>query len=328
MLPASGSVTVEGTAGGRSRPSGVLRCGSVWACPACASRKREQKAGQIDKALVEWDRRGGGATLVTLTVPHNRAMTCDEALALVADGYRQLMAGRFGQALKADLGWFGAVKALEVTHGESGWHAHAHVIVLHDREADRVQLLGRLHLRWSHIMGKLTGERIAAQAVDVRPVNIEHGLLGGYLGKVADGWGAGLELARGDVKAGRGGSRSPVQLLDAAVAGDPGALDLWQEYELATKGRHAIQWTKGTVEALGVTEQEDEAVADPDDEVVYRREVAAAVWHALVDLGRDVDYLEAVEDWLADGGDEPDPVTFVRMGSTAGDSTSSAPSAP
>lgn len=91
--------------------------------------------------------------------------------------------------------------------------------------------------------------------------------LGEYIAKTQDGKVPGLELARGDLKSGRHGNMAPMELLgrigdltggvpEDDVAGHgplTWCLALWHEYERATKGRRAIEWTRGLRPLLGLT---------------------------------------------------------------------------
>jgi len=88
--------------------------------------------------------------------------------------------------------------------------------------------------------------------------------LAGYLTKVDGGWGAGHELARGDVKVGRVHGLVPAQLLGEFIdTGEVRFKLLWQEYERATFGKRAIVWSAGLRRRLlgEEVEESDEALA-------------------------------------------------------------------
>ena len=85
-----------------------------------------------------------------------------------------------------------------------------------------------------------------------------------YTAKLDDGWPVGRELTRHDLKAGRRHGRTPLEITRRATTGSSRDRVLWREYETATKGRHAIQWSRGLKARLAVTEREDEELAAED----------------------------------------------------------------
>jgi hypothetical protein len=138
----------------------------------------------------------------------------------------------------------GTIRAVEVTHGENGWHPHLHVLVFLTGEPG-AEGLAALTL---HVQEKW---RRAVVAAGYRPPSELHGVkvercrsaaeAGGYIAKTQDGRSPGNELARSDLKRGKEGHHLPLQILgDFGETGDRADLDLWNEYEVATKGRQAI----------------------------------------------------------------------------------------
>jgi hypothetical protein len=108
----------------------------------------------------------------------------------------------------------------------------------------------------------------------------------------------GRELARGDLKASRADALLPFELLDYFRAtGDRDALDVWHEYERATFGRRAIEWSQG-----------HQARLLPDDRELTDREIAEAevggvdvavlppeTWDAVIQHDLEVAVLKAAE---------------------------------
>lgn len=91
---------------------------------------------------------------------------------------------------------------------------------------------------------------------------------------------AAFEMTNGSGKKSRGASRTPWQVLDGfRLGGDVDDLDVWNEYELATKGKRALTTSRGLRDRLGVVpEISDEDVADAE-------------------IGNDDDTLFYVTDW-------------------------------
>lgn len=136
--------------------SGLLHCGSVWACPRCSAVIAMRRSLEIGAALQEVQRTGGQAWLVTLTVRHDASHTLDDVWKAVSSGWREVTgthawtgveartrkgAGGRIRKIPAKLGdrdrygIGGTIRALEATWGNPqtgghGWHVHAHVVVM------------------------------------------------------------------------------------------------------------------------------------------------------------------------------------------------------
>ncbi len=282
--------------------SGIQRCGSPWCCPICAPVVRERRAKEIDQALAAHLAGGGGALFVTLTVGHHLGDGLAPRLDLMATAFRSLLKGAPWKRRAVRLGYIGLVRALEVTWSEvNGWHPHPHAVLLFDRPltADEVSDLDEwMHGRWAAVVERKGFGQINSHGVDVRPV-VDAGCLAAYLTKVEDGWGVGLELARGDLKVGkRPGSLNPVGILRAAVeTGEVRMLDLWREYEAATFGRKAIVSTPGLLKRLGVDQVDDveAAAAEGADVARLRWLIAAAIWVAHLRAGTTGQLLTDIE---------------------------------
>lgn len=248
--------------------TGVQLCGSIHACPVCAPKIRETRASEVNRAAVAHLEAGGGLAFVTLTLPHGHGDDLAALLDSVADGWRRIWQGRSGQARRATWGNPGYIRALDFTHGANGWHPHLHVLLFlpEPLDDDQLDLLERdLYVPWSQwsverghgLPSRRHGVRV--DAVRTRPE------LGGYIAKIDDGWHAGRELSRSDLKKAASGSRTPWQILrSAAENGDVDDLSLWKVYELATKGRRAITWSRGLKARYAIEEQTDEEIAEAE----------------------------------------------------------------
>jgi hypothetical protein len=120
-------VVVRRLPDGRAVYSGLYRCGDFWRCPSCRVTLGIRRARQTETALRAHVDAGGSALLATYTVPHTRDEALPVVLARLADTWRRYAKS----ALRDVLGryYVGAVRALEVTHGVSGWHPHYHALV-------------------------------------------------------------------------------------------------------------------------------------------------------------------------------------------------------
>jgi hypothetical protein len=290
--------------------TGIKRCGSPWACPVCSPVVRERRAQEIDAGLGLWLEMGRGALFVTLTTRHHRGDALDGRLAAVATALRVTLTGSPWRRRREALGYVGAIRAVEVTYGVNGWHPHCHAVLLFDRVPNAAEVRDLetwLFGRWGAICERRGfGTITAAHGVDVRPVL--RNALGEYLTKVEGGWGAGLELARSDLKtARRSGSMSAVGILRAFVeTGEARLLRLWQEYELASAGKRAIVWSPGLRGLLlgnddEATDAELAAAEGSDVDLLLRAIVGAESWSGHVRAGTTGVLLSRIEEAAASG---------------------------
>jgi hypothetical protein len=262
--------------------SGLASCGSIWACPVCSAKIRNTRASEISEATAAWDRAGHSVYMVTLTAPHDLGDRLAPLLATVADGFRAVISGRPWIRLRKQLAIAGTIRSVEVTHGVNGWHPHLHVLLFLDRDpgAEGLATLA------AHIRGRW-GAFIVSQGY--RPPDRHHGVVidrctsaaeaGAYIAKTQDGASPGNELARADLKQGRNGHRTPLEILEAfRWTGVLEDLALWHEYEKASKGHQAITWSKGLHQLLAVEDRSDEEVAAEEvgGEIVAL--IAAETW--------------------------------------------------
>lgn len=217
----------------------VETCGSVWACPVCASKVAEQRREQLRDVVKAHRATGGETYLLTLTLPHGSFDRCSSLRATVANAWRLVQAGAPWQRIKAAFGIVGYVRSLEVTHGENGWHPHLHVLIGTRRPLDQVDVAlahRRLFDRWRAMVAKISGKECLFEASRFHQASAAD-----YVSK----WGAVEEITRSVSKLGRNGGRSPWQLLrDVRDDGDAEAADLFKEYARAFKGARHLTWSR------------------------------------------------------------------------------------
>lgn len=250
---------------GVTHSSGVETCSSIWSCPSCSAKIRAGRAEEISRALARHVERGGGALLVTLTLPHDAGDALRTTIRLVSNGFRSILSGRASVEDRDAYGILGQIRAFEITHGENGWHPHLHVVVVLDAPTTKdaaASLEARWQSRWDRwLVGQ--GWRPSVERIGVRVDQVvrDAAAVGAYVAKVQEegkrARGAGNELARGDLKDGKWGGRTPfVILADFGSDGAAADLELWQEFQLATKGRSCIRWSRGLRAQLLPDEEE------------------------------------------------------------------------
>ncbi|WP_436961557.1 hypothetical protein [Streptomyces sp. SudanB182_2057] len=196
------------------------------------------------------------------------------------------------------IGYVGMIRATEVTVGQAnGWHPHIHAIALvggrteGERADKRVvgtftpgdAALAEWESHWRAVWTRTLRAVNPAytpddrHGVDFKRLETERDAndLAEYIAKTQDGRSPALELARADLKTAAGGNLAPFELLGRIgdlTGGVPedeaqgqGSLEWclarWHEYERATKGRRAIEWTRYLRALLGIeggdTEDDD-----------------------------------------------------------------------
>ena len=357
--------------------AGVAYCGSVWACPCCASKVLAARQLEVQAAVEAWAGRGRVA-FFTYTVRHDASMSATEVWDGVQAGHHAITAGRVHQGEKDRLGvpvgpeltscpfktphdervecsvascgedsprgrrhaakgchdgeltkraarharecrlgkaasyilpW---LRVVEVTLGDNGWHVHQHMVVfLPDDTSDleRDELYATWWRRWRE-GSKSAGLDGALMVNHAKWVDTSEGI-SRYVTKgiyevvpekYSPAESAGFEVARGDLKTGRFGNRSAMELLrDVVTNRDPSDMGLWLEYEQASVGRRQMTWSHGARDLLlpDVEELTDEEIAEQElgtaEDAVADIRLSSFRRDVLEPLGRRAELLEAVE---------------------------------
>jgi hypothetical protein len=278
---------------------GLATCGSVWACPVCSAKVSVERIGELDR-LLKWNsERGGSAAMATFTMRHNKGQRLKTLWDGLSGAWRYMTTGRAGvhwRKLRDLLGCDGYVRATEGTFGDAnGWHVHIHLLLIFNGPVspETVQNLTELLYRqWSRGLELQGFSASRRHGVDVR---LCHGQ-GQSLERVADYFSKmTFEAAGGRFKAGRKGGRSPFEVLAEGLdTGNADDLEVWLEWEAASKGRRQLVWSRGLKARAGIEDRTDEEIAAAADEgetlLVLPRSTWREMWPVAVEL------LETTED--------------------------------
>lgn len=260
--------------------SGTERCSSIWACPVCSAVIRAERAREITQAVEAHHAGGGSILFVTLTIRHTTTDPLKQSMDAVLGAWRKLLQGsawagsKCKQGARDRYGVQGYIRSTEVTYGSNGWHPHIHALFFTDDRLSDTEVAAfgdELHSRWARFLKTATGKIPTREhGTDVQRVDEDGQLLGKYLSKVQDEgksrtekWDASAELARADVKRGRGDNFVPLELLDSDHPLPlPQRRRLWVEYYEGTRGRRAITWSRGLKERYRVSERSDQEVIE------------------------------------------------------------------
>lgn len=301
-------VARDGT--GRAHFSGLLRCASVWECPVCAPKIQAARADELLALNRAHGAAGGGMYLATLTIPHDDGDELKPLRRAVSKAWQRVQQGKPWKTWRERLGVVGSARALEITHGRSGWHPHLHVALytaapvepaalaqferwLFDRWRDKITIPtpeGRIYRapKWE-VLNKATGQ-VSRVGVTVQPLSSA-----AYLAKM----GLAKELVSSFTKAGRDGHRTPFQILRDIVLGTGGEQEtrrdraLWGEWSRGMKGARQLTYSRGLFARYGLREVEADAdlpeqpdlegVLSETSEVVYT--FSRAEWATVLEAG-------------------------------------------
>lgn len=282
----------------------LVTCGSVWACPVCASKIQQRRRGELQQ-LTSWvESTDRHAIMVTFTFPHTRIQTLRELLLRQREAFGKLRAGKAWVRIKSALGYQGMVRSLEITHGSSGWHPHTHelwVLSGQPSMAERARLLGEIVDRWEKCCiasGLLDpADQVKVKAFRAHSVDIRWQVsCAEYLAKqdAARAWGVESELALSRTKKGRAAGVHPHEFL---VRQAPGDAARFLEFVDATKELRARQlyWSPGLKGVCGVVDLSDEELADDTQQLAeFFSSLSADQWRAVRGNGVRAHVLEQV----------------------------------
>lgn len=289
--------------------AGLHTCGSVWACPCCNQRVQQVRRLEVGVGLATVLGSGGGAAFGAITVRHRMGQPLTGLLDGLTYGIARIARDKSVSALRDRLGYVGRIQALEFTHGAHGHHPHRHPLAFFERPVSPDALVD-LHLAEFRAFRAGVVHRGLDAPLDLgqvlMPVSPGSDALGDYFTKSQyTPEGVAWEATSTQTKRGKQGSRTPWQLLDSArLSGDADDLDIWHEYETATRGKRALVWSRGLRNRIGLgTEATDEQVAAAEVGTAEDQGFSVTEWGAVTrrpDLGAGL--LNAVTpagDWTA-----------------------------
>ena len=267
--PISSRVFVKGTeAGKRAGFAGLATCGSVWACPVCSGKIARRRQEELSTCVKEADKQGYRISLLTLTMRHHKGQRLTQLWDALGYAWKKIVSGRQWQQDKETMALQGYVRTVEITHGKNGWHVHIHAVFI--TKTDPVatdELKERIFTRWEKALSRkgLTALKDSG-GIDWQTAAIgDVEKLGTYVAKLGTSSADSLakEATLGQFKKAKGENRTPFQILaDIIKNGDMDDVELWWEYEGASKGKRALTWSRGLRNQFGIGEEKtDEEIA-------------------------------------------------------------------
>jgi hypothetical protein len=183
---------------------------------------------------------GGGLLFITFTAPHDIGDDLRALFETVATAWRTVIGCRAVREFRSD-NPFEFVRAAEVTHGANGFHPHLHVILATQEPLDRATVTAlrpELFDPWASAIVN-AGYRMPSDEFGMKLVRADASV-SDYATKVE---GLAVELTSQGTKT-RGKTDPMFAVLRRAAAGDVRAQAIWTEYELGTKGRRSLTFSR------------------------------------------------------------------------------------
>lgn len=277
---ASGVNVLYAPVGQAAHYGGLQMCKSVWHCPVCGAKISERRREELSDATKRWE---GRMLLVTFTLQHHAREDLSVVLKALTDARKQLVSGRWANNFSSEYGIVGMVRALELTHGENGWHPHLHVLYFTEGEIPIIPFEMDIKSRWTHCVQTTGRYASLSHGCDVR---FSDAAISEYIAKFGKEpkWTTAHELTKAAVKLGRAGGRTPMQLLADYLAGDQDAGRLWLQYAVNLKGERQIYWTPKLRARLKLKQEKtDEEIAVEQEEIaILLASLSPGAWRVVL----------------------------------------------
>lgn len=240
--------------------AGLVRCGTVWWCPLCASKIAERRRVELVAAVATAKAMGWKVYLMTCTVPHGLGDDINAMLDQMLKAWRRMSTGRQGKELRKLLDLRGTIRTLEVTDGQNGFHPHFHALLFIGSTFSPESVQAGFLPLWQDACVK-AGLPCPS---DYRGLRVDDG---SWAAKYASKWGLEDEMVRGHMKTSKGEKgMTPWDLLrDILKNGSQRSEERFRLYAEAFKGKRQLYWSNGLKAKLGVEEVTDEELATQDE---------------------------------------------------------------
>lgn len=264
----------------RAHFKGLMLCGSVWTCPACAAKISEHRKAEVLAAAETVRAQGGAVMMLTLTFAHTRNDDVAKLVKCLREALGKLRDHRAYKGLLRYVGFRGLIRALEVTHSDAnGWHPHIHELWF-------LKGAGLTDAQLRVVRRELFNVwEVACVKAGLGKPNRKHGIrfepaqVANYVAK----WGIESELTKAHIKRGRGGSATPFDLLRGFAEGDERAGALFRSFATAFYGARQLFWSRGLKAELAVPDVDDQSIVESDDaESDLVGQISAQEWRAVL----------------------------------------------
>lgn len=321
-VPVSSNVSLTFD-GSRAGYVGLHTCGSIWSCPVCSAKISAKRKVEVERVISAATRQNKFVSMLTLTQRHHQGQRLKDLWDGLSYAWGKVSSGKKWQEFKKQLGLTGYIRAVEVTHGEAGWHVHTHVLIISDHDPAVTPVFwqrkqGRRKTPYpaeiympADFIAQRWANGLATRGIDF--IKDKGGLdwqtakpgdektLGQYVAKLGvkainpiDG--ISKEVTLGGFKKARRGNRTPFQILEDVFAyGLEEDRKLWRTWEKVSRGRRALNWSVGLRDWAGLeAEKTDEELAKEQGEAEAVAHFSNEEWKAVRRAGSG-DLLDVIE---------------------------------
>ena len=226
-------------------------------------------------------------SLLTLTVPHYSSTCLKTLRSGLQKATANLFSNRSARAVWSEMGKEHHIKALEVTHGQNGWHPHFHVLLFTTKPVDD-SYRSLLSVVWQNSC------RLARLPIpsDQHGVDLRDGT---YADQYISKWGLEHEVTKAHLKVGKSGGLTPWDLLKLSLT-CPASGKLFQEFAITFKGARQLVWSRGLKALYGIEDQSDQELAEETEkQSIQAMSLDDLVWHLVTSYKRRAALLSCVE---------------------------------
>lgn len=289
----------------------LMRCGSIWLCPVCASSITERRLSELKRLtsarqtvsivsenLVERsiDVPVWRLAMGTFTIAHTRNISLKDTLKKLDTAYKSFWSGRWGMSFKSTKRIEGTIRSLEITYGKNGWHPHYHTLLFARSQWTPNKLMDTeldMMFRWEDCALRAGARARQDVGLDLRAA--DENILD-YIGKMGQQvigesvrWSVLSEVTKFPVKRGMKDNRTLWDLLAEYMGGDVRSGELWIEAQSVLKGKQHMVASVGLYKLLGATldlDRDDltgEEQIDPSDALLAS--LNADEWRTVIARG-------------------------------------------
>ena len=268
---------------------GLCVCGSIWACPVCASKITERRKVELEKV----NTKDYFMFMVTITIQHNKNDKLSKLYEGLIESWRRVKSGRWWQDFKKENNIIGSVQGLEVTYGMgSGWHPHKHIIFFSESKVlDLEKVKKDLYKQYAKKLKRFGLYASFSHGLDVAPVDKGNA---DYVAKFCR-WGAVQEITKSAVKKGRSNENEfRYQAFDLLAADSKFLESRFVEYVQVFKGSKQLVYSPGLRARLGMgaVASDLELAEHQEDKSYLLATLSAQDWRVVLDHNKRAELLE------------------------------------
>ena len=239
----------------------VQKCHNSRYCAVCADSRQAAEFHNLENLKNLCKEKGWTRLMITLTMPHTKAITLSNLLQNFSKGLSRLFSGEAWKTFKVNNDYIGMVRSEEILYGKNGWHPHQHIILVvgkPEAEIDKYGIEQYFQRNWIGLGEEFgwvdinDGEYLSKfyeHGVDFLYEESDHKISEKYFTKSLD-----YEMTSSTTKNSKVKSETIWGIIQKATK-EAAYENLLQEFILAVWGRPAFRWSPGLKDYLDIVEE-------------------------------------------------------------------------